>query len=171
VQSVHSKENPIAIFLDDAVLRQFRGSVPGTGKGYQALINERLAPIWSVVSPITPELVATPSCARNLRPKSNNRLRVALMALSFWRPALRHCCALGAIGGASPGAPNLHLRTPILSLPTIILHATAVVAFWLQAAGVRVYFVTGSPPPIVPNVQRRCNCSTWGGTGGWPLCW
>ncbi len=48
----------ITIFLDDAVLRQFRALSQSTGKGYQTLINEALnAHLGLGGEPMTPELV------------------------------------------------------------------------------------------------------------------
>jgi len=48
----------ITIFLDDAVLRQFRALSQSTGKGYQTLINEALnAHLGLGGEPMTAELV------------------------------------------------------------------------------------------------------------------
>ncbi len=48
----------ITIFLDDAVLGQFRALSQSTGKGYQTLINEALnAHLGLGGEPMTPELV------------------------------------------------------------------------------------------------------------------
>lgn len=48
----------ITIFLDDAVLSQFRALSESTGKGYQTLINEALnAHLGLGSEPLTPELV------------------------------------------------------------------------------------------------------------------
>ncbi len=53
-----SGKTRITIYLDDAILRRFKGQSEKTGKGYQTLINDALKSYLGLTDqPITEELV------------------------------------------------------------------------------------------------------------------